>query len=280
MIPPPYEPMLRLSLFGGVLLVMMLWETVAPRRIATIPRTWRALNHLALAALNVLVVRLMPFLSAMATARWAEQSQFGLLHLIRLSPVLELVLALVVLDLLIYFQHVAMHKMPLLWRLHRVHHTDLDLDATSGVRFHPLEIVLSMALKCIAVILLGASVDAVILFEMGLNASAMFNHGNVRMPAWCDAVLRYVLVTPDVHRVHHSIDPQETNSNYGFHLPWWDWIFGTYRAQPRVPHEQISLGLSSWRSPRETTWLVSLLGMPFRSPGDRKPESASESANS
>lgn len=167
------------------------------------------------------------------------------------------------LDLIIYLQHVAFHAVPWLWRLHRMHHTDLDLDVTSGARFHPIEIVLSMAIKMVAVVALGPAAVAVVIFEVLLNGTAMFNHSNVFIPAYVDRMLRLIVVTPDMHRVHHSANPTETNSNFGFNLPWWDRLFGTYRAQPAEGHAGMTIGIEEFRSSRELRLDLMLL-QPFK----------------
>ena len=258
------EAFMRLTVFVGVLVVMSLWESLAPRRTRTVGRGARAANNLGLNVFNTLVVRLVPVLSAAAAAGWARGQGFGLMPLLSLPGWLETILILLVLDLVIYGQHVASHRIPMFWRFHQVHHADLDLDATSGLRFHTVEILISMGIKCVAAILLGARPSDVILFEIVLNATAVFNHSNVRMPLVIDRVLRLFVVTPDMHRVHHSVLRDETNSNFGFNLPWWDRIFGTYRDQPRGDHANLVLGLPEMRQSRDTTPLIRMLGMPLR----------------
>jgi sterol desaturase/sphingolipid hydroxylase (fatty acid hydroxylase superfamily) len=253
----------RLASFIGVLIVMSIWESLLPRRRTTVSRPWRALNNLALAVLNTLAVRMLPVLSAVAAAGWAERHSIGLLHLVDWPAWSETVLTLLALDLLIYGQHVASHKFPMFWRFHRVHHADLDLDATSGLRFHTVEILISMAIKCVAAILLGIRPTDVVLFEIILNATAVFNHSNIRLPIVVDRILRLFVVTPDMHRVHHSVERDETNTNYGFNLPWWDRIFRTYRGQPRGDHETLPLGLPEYQDPDTATRLSKLLRMPF-----------------
>lgn len=264
------EALIRLGGFSGVLIGMSLWESCAPRRQRVVSRWGRSINNLLLVVVASLTVRVIPALSAVAAAKWSSQNNVGLLNLFEASGWLKGLVALIALDLLIYGQHVMTHHMPMLWRFHRVHHADLDLDATSGVRFHPVEILLSMGIKVIAVTLLGAGYEAVLVFEVGLNAAATFNHGNVILPDWCDRYLRWVIVTPDMHRVHHSIRPEETHSNFGFNLPWWDWLFQTYRAQPQDSHEQLPLGLPDRRTALETVPLGVMLWMPFRSVSTRK----------
>jgi sterol desaturase/sphingolipid hydroxylase (fatty acid hydroxylase superfamily) len=167
-------------------------------------------------------------------------------------------------DFIIYLQHVLVHAVPLLWRLHRMHHADLDYDVTTGARFHPIEIILSMLIKFATIVVLGPPVVAVVIFEILLNATAMFNHGNVRLPLGLDRVLRLILVTPDMHRVHHSVEDDEANCNFGFSLPWWDRLFGTYRDQPRGGHEGMTIGIHKFRTPKEASWLPGMLLLPFR----------------
>jgi sterol desaturase/sphingolipid hydroxylase (fatty acid hydroxylase superfamily) len=194
----------------------------------------------------------------------ADERGFGLLNYYVVPGWLAFVLALIVLDLTMYLQHVIVHAVPLLWRLHRVHHADLDFDVTTGARFHPIEVVLSMFIKIMAVALVGAPPAAVIVFEVVLNATAMFNHGNVRIPEAIDRIMRWLLVTPDVHRIHHSIEKDETNTNFGFNLTWWDRLFGTYRPEPRASHERMTLGIIGYREPAQCDRLGWMLVMPFR----------------
>lgn len=264
-----HEPLIRLGCFAGVLLLMALWEALAPRRRLTVGRVWRWSSHLGLVALNNLVVRFLVPLGAVGTAVLAEERGWGALNQLALPGWLAVLVAVVALDLIIYLQHVMFHAVPLLWRLHLVHHADLDLDATSGVRFHTLEILLSLLIKVAAVVLLGAPALAVLIFEVLLNATSVFNHANVRMPAWLDRLLRLVVVTPDMHRVHHSVIPRETNSNFGFNLPWWDFLFGTYKAQPARGHEGMTVGLGQIRDERQAERLHGILLLPFMGqPGD------------
>jgi sterol desaturase/sphingolipid hydroxylase (fatty acid hydroxylase superfamily) len=258
-----YEPVIRFGSFAGVLLALALWEVFAPRRRRTVGRPVRWASNLGLAALNQLAMRFLVPASAVGMALLARERGWGLLNNVPLPDWLAVVLAVVVLDFIIYLQHVLFHAVPALWRLHRVHHADLDLDATSGVRFHTLEILLSLGIKVAAVVVLGAPALAVVIFEVLLNATSMFNHANVRMPRWLERVLRLVVVTPDMHRVHHSVHPNETNSNFGFNLPWWDYLLGTYRDQPADGHEGMTLGLKEWRDERRTERLHWMLALPF-----------------
>ena len=253
----------RLGAFAGVFAMMAVWELLAPRRVLHRPKGTRWLNNLGIIAADTILVRLVLPGAALATALFAAQRGWGVLRLLALPVPARLLLTLAALDLTVYLQHVMLHAVPALWRLHRVHHADLDFDVTTGVRFHPLEILLSVLIKCAAIALLGASPAAVLLFEIVLNASSMFTHGNVRLPARLDATLRWLLVTPEMHRVHHSVDIDETNSNFGFNLSWWDRLLGTYRATTRTAQDQMTIGLPGWRDPRQCDRLPGMLIMPF-----------------
>jgi sterol desaturase/sphingolipid hydroxylase (fatty acid hydroxylase superfamily) len=241
------EPLIRLGFFAGVLAIMALWELVAPRRDQEIGRAWRWPNNLGIVVVDTVVVRLLFPTAAVGFALICEAREWGILNLLEFPVWMEVVVAVILLDLAIYVQHVVFHAVPTLWRLHRMHHADLEIDVTTGVRFHPLEIVLSMLIKFAVVGALGASAVAVLLFEVLLNATSMFSHSNVRIPERLDRVLRWLVVTPDMHRVHHSIERRETDSNFGFNLPWWDRLFGTYRPQPRAGHEGMTIGLPVFR---------------------------------
>ncbi|HXH03307.1 MAG TPA: sterol desaturase family protein [Candidatus Competibacteraceae bacterium] len=268
-----HEPAIRLGFFLGIFTLMALGELFAPRRRRQFSRWLRWPSNLALVVLNTVLLRLIFPMAAVGVALLAEQRGWGLLNSVALPAALEAVAAVLVLDLAIYLQHRLFHAVPLLWRLHRVHHADLDLDVTSGARFHPIEILLSMAIKQAVVVVLGAPAVAVLIFEVLLNATAMFNHANVRLPEQIERVLRLMVVTPDMHRVHHSAIPRETNSNFGFNLPWWDRLFGTYRDQPAAGHDGMTIGLAQFRSAREL-WLDRLLTQPFRTSVATEVESA------
>ncbi len=259
------EPLIRLASFAGVLALMAGLETLAPRRRPGAPRGWRWANNLALVAVDSLCVRLLFPLAGVGFALLAQERGWGLLHLVSVPGWLAFAVSFVLLDLVIWGQHVAFHRTPALWRLHRMHHADPDIDASTGLRFHPLEIIVSMLVKFAAVAALGAPPAAVLAFEVALNATSMFNHANLRLPAGLDAALRAVIVTPDMHRVHHSVDPAETHSNFGFNLSIWDRLFATYRAQPALGHEGMAIGLPIFREPGELR-LDRLLTQPFREP--------------
>jgi sterol desaturase/sphingolipid hydroxylase (fatty acid hydroxylase superfamily) len=260
-----YETAVRLSCFGGVLLLMALWEALAPRRRPTVGRPLRWFSNLGLLALDALAVRFLVPFGAVGAALFAQQRGWGLFNNVALPDWLAVVLSVAALDFAVYLQHVLFHAVPVLWRLHMVHHADLDFDATTGVRFHPGEILLSLGIKMGTVVLLGAPASAVLLFQVLLNATSVFNHGNVRLPGWLDRVLRLVVVTPEMHRVHHSVVPRETNSNFGFNLPWWDYLLGTYRSRPAADHEAITIGLAQLRDLR-VEWLHWMLALPFVGP--------------
>jgi sterol desaturase/sphingolipid hydroxylase (fatty acid hydroxylase superfamily) len=215
-----------------------------------VSKTLRWTSNLGIVVLNTVVLRLVFPVAAVGMAALAADRGWGLLNALGLPFALAVVVAVVALDLAIYLQHVMFHAMPALWRLHRMHHADLDFDVTTGARFHPLEILLSMGIKLGVVAALGPPVVAVVAFEVLLNATAMFNHSNVRLPLGLDRVLRWVVVTPDMHRVHHSVVPREANSNFGFNLPWWDRLLATYRAQPEAGHEAMTLGIGQFREPK------------------------------
>ncbi len=254
---------IRLGSFLGAFALLVLWEMLSPRRPRRTSRRARWTGNLGLVILNSLLLRLLFPAAAVGAAAFATAHGWGLLGLAHLSAGLTVVIAVVALDLTIYLQHVMLHAVPVFWRLHRVHHADLDFDVTTGLRFHPLEILLSLLIKLAAIVLLGAPAVSVVIFEVLLNATSMFNHGNVRLPAAADRMLRWLIVTPDMHRVHHSIEDDETNSNFGFNLPWWDRLFGTYRPQPRAGHDAMTLGIRTLRRPRVCSGLPGMLAIPF-----------------
>lgn len=258
-----YEGLIRLGFFLGIFAVMASWEGRAPRRAASFSRLQRWPSHLAIAGLNALLLRIVLPSTAVGVALLVERRGFGLLHDLKLPDWGAVPLAVILLDCAIYLQHVTFHAVPSLWRLHRVHHADLDFDVSTGVRFHPLEILLSMGIKLAVIAALGASALGVLIFEIVLNGTSMFNHGNVRIPEHSDRVLRWLIVTPDMHRVHHSIVRCETDSNFGFNLPWWDRLFGTYRAQPMSGHDGLTIGIEQFRDAHELR-LDHLLMQPFR----------------
>lgn len=257
------EWQLRLGCFVGVFALVGLWEVAAPRRALTLSKAARWLANLEIVVLNTVLLRLLFPAAAVGMALFAQEAGWGLFNVFDVPYWLAVVVCVVVLDFFIWLQHVMFHAIPALWRLHRVHHADLDFDVTTGLRFHPLEIILSMLIKFAVIALLGPPVLAVIAFEVLLNATSMFNHSNVRLPLGLDRVLRLVVVTPDMHRVHHSIEDDETNSNFGFNLPWWDRLFGTYQAQPRAGHEGMTIGITTFRDPRQCDRILGMLKMPF-----------------
>ncbi len=258
-----HESSIRLGFFFGIMLLMGLWEVLAPRRALTLRRALRWPSNVSLIFLNTLLMRLLIPVTATGVAMFAEAKGWGLFNALAAPRVLAIVLSVIALDGIIYVQHVMFHYVPALWRLHRVHHADLDLDVTSGSRFHPVEILISMGIKFASILLLGVPVAAVLIFEVLLNGTAMFNHANVKLPLGLDRIMRLFVVTPDMHRVHHSIERDETDSNFGFNLPWWDRLFGTYRAQPRAGHSAMTIGLKELRDARRCSLLPHMLLQPF-----------------
>jgi len=258
-----HESLVRLGCFAAVLALMALWEVLAPRRRLTTGKPLRWVSNLGLVVLDTVAVRFIIPLGAVGAAAVAQERGWGLFNNLALPEWLAAVLSVGLLDLAIYLQHVMFHAVPVLWRLHMVHHADLDFDVTTGVRFHVIEILLSMLIKMAAVLLLGAPPVGALTFEVLLNATSMFSHGNVRLPLWLDRILRLFVVTPEMHRVHHSIHVHETNSNFGFNLPWWDYLLGTYRGQPADGHERMTIGLEQFRDERRADRLHWMLLLPF-----------------
>lgn len=257
-----HEATTRMAFFFGILVLAALGEILAPRRMLTMSKLTRWLSNLGVVAVGTLAVRLLfPFIGV-HVAFAAQEQGWGLLNMVDLPEWLEVLISVLVLDLVVYLQHVMFHTVPLIWRLHMMHHADMDIDVTTGLRFHPIEILISMVIKMTTIAALGPTVFAVILFEIILNGTAMFNHGNLKLPLKLDKYLRLLVVTPDQHRVHHSVTIRETNSNFGFNFPWWDRIFGTYRAQPVMGHEKMTIGLAQFREPSKNNLLHMLL-MPF-----------------
>lgn len=257
------EAWVRVVASSGILGLMMVLEALRPRRVRLNTRARRWVGNLGIVGISALLVRLAVPVAPVALAAVAAEKGWGLLNQVSWPLWAETVVAVLALDLVIYFQHVLFHAVPSLWRLHRMHHADTDIDATTGLRFHPLEIILSLMIKLAAVMVLGPSALAVLLFEVILNGTAMFNHANLALATPADAVLRLLVVTPDMHRVHHSWHRDETDRNYGFCFPWWDRLLGTYTAQPRDGHEGMTIGLPVFRDTREQS-LSRLLTQPFR----------------
>lgn len=258
------EPAIRLGFFLGTFAVIALWEVLAPRRALSVSKTLRWASNLGLVVLNTVILRLLFPLAAVGLAAYSAKNGWGLLNHFEVPFWVAVPIAVIAMDFAIWLQHVMVHAVPALWRLHRVHHADLDYDVTTGARFHPIEIILSMLIKFATVVVLGPPVVAVVIFEVMLNATSMFNHGNIRLPASLDRILRWVIVTPDMHRVHHSIEDDETNSNFGFSLTWWDRMFGTYRDQPRGGHTGMTIGIRDFKNPQEVDRLDGMLWLPFR----------------
>jgi len=258
------EPVVRLAFFFGVFTLMALWELFWPRRVRALGRGPRWPNNIAVVVIDTIVLRLLFPTAAVGVALAAESRGLGLFNLLQWPHWLVVILGVVLLDLAIYLQHVMFHAVPAFWRLHRMHHADLDIDVTTGVRFHPIEIILSMLIKFGVILMLGPPAVSVLIFEVLLNATSMFNHSNAYIPFGVDRVLRLFMVTPDMHRVHHSVEDYETNSNFGFNLPWWDRLFGTYRDQPQAGHHGMTIGLDSFRDARTCVDIRGMLMIPFK----------------
>jgi sterol desaturase/sphingolipid hydroxylase (fatty acid hydroxylase superfamily) len=257
------EVAIRLSFFLGVFAVMAVWEFVAPRRALTVSKVVRWANNLGLVFLNSFIVRFLFPAAAVGMAALASEQGWGILNYYEVPFLFAVIVSVVTMDFVIYLQHVMVHAVPALWRLHRVHHADPDFDVTTGSRFHPIEIILSMLIKFAVITVLGPPVVAVVIFEVLLNATAMFNHSNVRLNIAFDKFLRLIVVTPDMHRVHHSVEDDEANNNFGFSLPWWDRLFGTYKDQPRGGHENMTIGIHDYSEAKQVSWLPGMLWLPF-----------------
>jgi sterol desaturase/sphingolipid hydroxylase (fatty acid hydroxylase superfamily) len=257
------EPLIRLIFCFGTFGMVALWERLAPSRRLSVSKPLRWASNLGLAVLNTVLLRALFPLAAVGFAEIAAKQGWGLFNILNLPNWMAIVLSVMALDLTIYLQHVMFHALPTLWRLHQVHHADRDFDVTTGLRFHPLEILLSMGIKIAAIFLLGPPVVAVLIFEILLNATAMFNHGNVSLSPQLDRLFRWLIVTPDLHRIHHSVIPHETNRNYGFNLPWWDYLFGTYRDRPSMGNQGMTIGLSEYQNTLRVEQLPWMLLLPF-----------------
>ena len=260
---PTIEIALRLGCTVLVFAMLAAWELFAPRRQLAVGRLKRWPSNIGVLVVDALLVRLLIPAAAVGAAIYAAGNGLGLFNWLQLRLSVGAILGFLILDFVIWAQHRAFHHVPLLWRLHRMHHADLDIDVTTGVRFHPIEILISLAIKIAVIVAFGIPPVGVFVFEVMLNATSMFNHSNARMPHWLDRVLRLIVVTPDMHRVHHSIVRKETDSNFGFNLPWWDWMFGTYRREPQAGHDGMTIGIPQFRDPQELR-LHKMLTQPFR----------------
>ncbi|MBO6724741.1 MAG: sterol desaturase family protein [Rhizobiaceae bacterium] len=268
-----WELILRIGAFAAIFGSMAVFELWSPRleraEMSGALKSRRWFTNLSMVILSSVLLRLIFPAAAVGTAFWAQAQGYGLFPALGINPIVGGLIAFILLDFAVWLEHVASHKIPLLWRIHRMHHADTGFDVTTALRFHPLEIILSMFWKAAIIVALGAPPLAVLLFEVVLNGTAMFNHSNIDLPRAIDRQLRKVLVTPDMHRVHHSVIRRETDSNYGFNFPFWDWIFRTYRDQPSAGHDAMDIGLQSWRDGRPAGLLWSLL-LPFRSNDQKK----------
>ncbi len=259
------ENTFRLSVFLGLLVLLGIAEQLWPRQYRPVRRSIRWTSNLGLGLVSTVSLRLLQPLAAVSAAAWAAERHLGLLPWLHAGTILQWLLTLLLLDLTIYWQHRLMHRYEALWRLHRVHHSDLALDVTSALRFHPLEIILSMSVKMAAVVALGAPLNAVLAFAIVLNATAMFNHSNLALPLRIDRLLRWLLVTPDMHRIHHRPAADEHDRNFGFNLSCWDWIFSSYREHPAAPQKTMQLGLDDFRED-PAQGLGALLMQPLKTP--------------
>ncbi len=256
------EMQIRLISFISILSVIAIWEVAAPRRKLTVNKGIRWLNNGSIILLNTLIVRLaLPILPVLLAVKLSNHGS-GLFNMLEIPLYLKVFFSIIIMDLILYLQHAMFHAMPLFWRLHMVHHADLDLDVTTALRFHPIEILLSTGLKLAIVMVLGPPAVAVMIFEIILNGAAMFHHGNIKLPSAFDRILRKLIITPDMHRIHHSVIIRETNSNFGFNIAWWDYIFGTYRAQPMNLHENMPIGLMQYRKTGDMNFFK-LMALPF-----------------
>jgi len=256
------ETAIRIGSFITMLVVMGTAETLWPRRTLDVSKMRRWFSNISVAVLSTALVRVLIPVIPTGLALYCEKHGLGLFSLLSIPGWLAVVVGVLLLDMSIYWQHVAFHKQSLLWRIHRMHHVDTNIDASTGIRFHPIEIVLSMLIKLAIILLLGPPAIAVIIFEILLNGCALFNHANVRIPERIDSILRLLVVTPDMHRVHHSTDMREANMNYGFNFPWWDRLFGTYKAQPDLGHDAMHIGLNIFRD-AACVRLSKMLMIPF-----------------
>ena len=259
-----HEGTIRLVFFAGIFLLVALAELIFPRRPLTTSKAQRWFANIGIVVINTVLLRLLLPATAVGLAVWAQKKGWGIFNAVTAPFWVKVFLSVIILDFIIYLQHLMFHAVPVLWRLHMVHHADLDYDLTTGLRFHPIEIMISMIIKMSAMAVLGPPVAAVVTFEVILNGMAMFNHGNVGLPKPIDNLLRWLIVTPDMHRVHHSIEDDEANSNFGFNLSWWDRLFGTYRDQPRGGHQGMTIGIRKFRETRDASWISGMLIMPFK----------------
>lgn len=259
-----YEIQIRLIVYLALLVIMIFWEQLSPKRTPIISRFIHYSNNIFLLIFNNAIMRIFFPAVTISVSYISSEAKWGLLNLMNIPSWIEVILAIIILDLIIYFQHIIFHRVPLLWKLHLVHHADPDYDMTTGSRFHPIEILLSLAIKVISIMVLGIPVTAVVLFELILSSSAMFNHGNINLPKRLDTIIRWFIVTPDMHRIHHSQDYKELNQNFGFFLSGWDRVFRTYQDSPAIDHKDMLIGLAEYSDPRQIVWLSGMLMLPFR----------------
>lgn len=255
-----YESYIRLGSFLAIFALLTIWEISSPKRKLLQLRYFRWFCNIGLITISSILVRFIIPTAAVGIALHVEQEQLGFLNLYELPFIVKFILAFVLMDLAIYFQHVMFHALPLFWRFHRVHHSDLDCDITTGLRFHPFEMIISIIFKFLIITSIGAPVLAVVFFEIILNAASMFTHSNIKIPSVIESMVRWFIVTPDMHRIHHSIKENETNSNFGFFISIWDRLLGTYIHEPAQGHVNMQIGLRKFREPKwqNLRWLIYL----------------------
>jgi sterol desaturase/sphingolipid hydroxylase (fatty acid hydroxylase superfamily) len=257
-----HEATIRMTFFVGIFVIVALIELAVPRRPLTTSKAGRWFANIGIVTINTVLLRLLVPAGGVGISVWIGRQGWGVFNYMNWPIWIEVILSVILLDFVIYLQHLMFHAVPLLWRFHMMHHADLDYDVTTGTRFHPIEIIISLGIKATAISVLGAPAVGVVIFEILLNGTAMFNHGNFYIPLGIDRILRLMVVTPDMHRVHHSVFPSETNSNFGFNLPWWDRLMGTYRAQPTKGHDGMTIGLNQFRDAARLT-LPRIIALPF-----------------
>jgi len=258
-----YEAIIRLGFFFGAIIIMSLWELATPRRKLQLSKSYRWINNLSLVFVNTILIRILFPTAAVGFALYCNSNNIGLLNILNISFSIKVLIAVIILDLAIYLQHIIFHYVPFLWRFHKVHHADIDFDITTGFRFHPIEIILSLLFKFIVIAIIGPPFEAVIIFEIVLSTSAIFNHANIHINKKFDKLIRYIIITPDMHRIHHSSIPSETNSNFGFNISLWDRVFRTYKNESKYDQQIMQIGLKQYRSPKLTQSLWGMIKMPF-----------------
>ncbi len=258
------EPIIRLSFFVSILLLMSLFEYIIPKKELLLSKFKRWSNNISIIVVNSFLLKFIFASSIITISIYTTENKIGLLNLFEISFFFSVILSIILLDLIIYFQHRLFHKIDFFWKFHKVHHSDMDFDVTTGLRFHPIEIIISMLIKMISVFIIGVPIIAIVIFEIILSSLSMFNHSNIKLPAILDKRLRYFIVTPDMHRIHHSIHNEELNSNYGFNISLWDRIFSSYTNKPKNGYEKMTIGLKEFYDENKTVSILNILSLPFR----------------